>query len=619
MRTATWREASDGSLYRDLNGNGVMDPYEDQRLSVDARTEDLLARLSLVEKVGLMFITVANPDPAADDLVDDTGRPGRRDTRALLSAHVNHLNVHHLGSAIDAARWTNELQYLAETTTPHGIPVTVSTDPRHAFQENDGVSLRTPFFSTWPEPLGLAALGDLDVIRDFGAIARSEYRAIGLTAALHPSLDLATEPRWARQYGTFGSDAEFVARACGAYLDGFEGETLGPDSVSCTIKHFPGGGPQKDGEDPHFPYGREQVYPGGDFETHLAPFRALVERGVSGIMAYYGMPVGLSRRGRPVEEVGFGFHQEMITGILRGELGYDGVVLTDWGLVTDSEVAGKRLPARAWGLETASRRERVRRILEAGCDQLGGEECVDLIVELVERGEVPESRIDESARRILRVKFALGLFDDPYVDEAGVDERVGTSAARAAGQRAQARSLTMLTAPHPLPPLRPGTRVFAPTLQASVLTDRGLVPSDDPTGSDLAIIRLDAPYEPRDEFFLESSFHAGSLDFAPETLREVADIASATATAVVVHLDRPAILTPLVESQVTLLVAFGASDEAVVQVLAGEEEAVGRLPFDIPRSMDAVRASPSDRPGVDDQLFPRGSGRIARRSGHAGG
>ena len=241
-----------------------------------------------------------------------------------------------------------------------------------------------------------------------------------------------------------------------AFLEGMQGTRVGPSSVACTTKHFPGGGPQSDGEDPHFPYGREQVYPGGRFAEHLAPFRAAIAAGTSGVMPYYGMPVGLELDGAPVEAVGFGFNRRIITGLLREELGYDGVVLTDWGLVTDVEVFGLPFPAKAWGVEHLPPAERLARLLGAGADQLGGEVCTDLLLDLPEQGRLGMDRIDESVARILLVKFQLGLFDDPYVDEGAAERIVGAPEFRAAGHRAQAeRSPSSRTTPssrsHPAP------------------------------------------------------------------------------------------------------------------------------------------------------------------------
>ena len=209
-------------------------------------------------------------------------------------------------------------------------------------------------FSQWPEPIGLAAIGDVELVASFADIARHEYTAVGLRVALHPQVDLATEPRWARQVASFGEDADLSGRLASAYIRGFQRDELGPESVATMTKHFPGGGPQKDGEDPHFAYGREQVYPGGMFDLHLKPFEAALAAGTSQIMPYYGMPVGTQ-----YEEVGFGFNRSVITGLLRERYGFDGIVCTDWGLITDHEIAGAPFPARAWGAEHLSLRERM--------------------------------------------------------------------------------------------------------------------------------------------------------------------------------------------------------------------------------------------------------------------
>ena len=279
----TLSTAPDGTRFRDLNGNGVMDPYEDPRLTPEERTADLLARLSLEEKAGLMFQTVIELGDDGD-LLETPGAISKSPTSTvILGKGMSHFNVHHIPTARAGARWSNNLQRLAEQT-PHGIPVTISTDPRHAFVENTGVAFSAGPFSQWPEPMGLAALDDLEVIRTFADVARQEYCAVGIRAALHPQIDLPTEPRWGRQAQTFGYDAERVSQITAAYLEGFQGDALGPESVACTTKHFPGGGPQRDGEDAHFPYGREQDYPGGMFEYHLAPFREAIRRGTAGMM-----------------------------------------------------------------------------------------------------------------------------------------------------------------------------------------------------------------------------------------------------------------------------------------------------------------------------------------------
>ena len=223
-------------------------------------------------------------------------------------------------------------------------------------------------------------------------------------------------------------------------MRGFQGDVFGPDSVSTMTKHFPGGGPQEDGEDPHFAYGREQVYPGDQFELHLKPFEAIFAAGGRQMMPYYGMPMGTEH-----EEVGFGFNKSVLTGLLRERFGFDGIVCTDWGLVNDSEILGQPHPARAWGVEHLTPAERMAKILDAGADQFGGEMCPDLLIELVENGTVSEERLDVSARRLLREKFLLGLFENPFVDAEAADSIVGSAEFRAVGDAAQRESITVLT------------------------------------------------------------------------------------------------------------------------------------------------------------------------------
>ena len=595
----------EGIRFRDLDGDGVMAPYEDARLSADERVADLLPRLSLEEKAGLLFHTIIGVgEPGAHDV--PTGMSPYSTRQMVGERLINHLNVHALPSPRQTARWVNAVQELAEQT-PHGIPVTFSTDPRHSFTENSGVSFEAGSLSQWPENLGLAAIGDPERVREFADVVRREYLALGLRAALHPQVDLATEPRWGRQAQTFGQDAGTASAFVAAYLQGMQGDRLGPDSVACTTKHFPGGGPQADGEDPHFPYGREQVYPGGRFDEHLEPFRAAIAAGTSAVMPYYGMPVGLELDGEPVEEVAFSFNRRIITGLLREQLGYDGVVLTDWGLITDVEVFGKPLPARAWGVEHLSPLERTARVLDAGADQFGGETCTELVLELVAGGRVAESRIDEAVHRLLLVKFTLGLFDDPYVDEDEAEQVVGAAEFRAAGHRAQAEAVTVLTDTGELP-IPDGRRLYVEGVDPAVAAGYGEV-VDDPGAADLALVRLQAPFEPRDTYLLESMFHQGSLDFPADVVERITALAARVPVVLDVTLDRPAVLTPFDGVVAALTASFGSSDAALVDALSGRIPPRGRLPFELPRSMDAVRASRPDVPSDSVRpLHPPGAG-----------
>ena len=603
--TRTFRRHSDGTLFRDLNGNGVMDPYEDPILAPEARVEDLRARLSPEEKVGLLFQTVIDVSAPGDH--DDPGRVGTGSSRDLIAGKLmNHFNVTRLPSARQSAEWQNALQELAEQT-PHGIPVTLSSDPRHGFSSNDGMAQPAGYFSQWPEMMGLAAIGDPALFERFGDIARREYRAVGLRAALHPQLDLATDPRWARQLQSFGQDPQRVSEFGRAFLRGMRQHDLST-GVACIAKHFPGGGPQKDGEDPHFPYGREQIYPGDRFDDHLEPFRAAIAAGVAGVMPYYGMPVGLTLDGAAVEEVGFAFNKAIITGLLRERLAYDGVVLSDWAIINDIEVGGLPWPAKAWGVEHLSVAERVARAFDAGIDQFGGESSVEILLKLVREGAISPDRLDQSVRRILLVKFRLGLFDDPYVDAEAADRIVGADEFRRHGHEAQARSITVLRNEGVLP-LTAGVRVYCEGLDGDAVLDYGARVVHRPEDADVAILRLATPYDPRNTYFLEAATHQGSLEYGSEVIGHIQDVAAQTRVVIDVTLERAAILTPLIPSTHAVVANYGASDHALLDALFGRIEPEGTLPIELPSSMEEVRAGRPDVPSdTATPLFPAGSG-----------
>ncbi|MFI5930785.1 glycoside hydrolase family 3 protein [Actinoplanes sp. NPDC051494] len=572
-----------------------MFPYENPDLGVEERVSDLLDRLTLAEKAGLMFHTMAavNPDGtlyepagAAPDMFPSTDWLVREQL-------VNHVNILTLRPTTPTriAEWHNRVQELARTTRL-GIPVTVSTDPRHGVLDNPATSAAAGGYSLWPEPIGFGAIKDPAVLRRFADVARQEYLATGIRVALHPMADLATEPRWARTSGTLGSDADVVSALITAYVEGLQGASLTGDSVAAMVKHFPGAGPQMNGEDAHFPYGREQVYPGGRWDLHLKPFEAAFASGVAQVMPYYGMPVGT-----PYEEVGFSFSHGIVQGLLRDHYGFDGVVCTDWGLVTDADnVMGAPMPARAWGVENLSRLERVEKILNAGVDQLGGEYCAELIVELVASGRIGTDRVDVSVRRILRDKFRLGLFDERrFVDTTVVASTVGTPEFMAAGLDAQRRSVVVLRN-DALLPLAEGTSVHLDGVDPAVAARYATVVGT-PAEADVAIVRRGAPFEQRGGGF-EAFFHAGRLDYTDEELAPLRTLD--LPTVVDVMLDRPAVLTGI--DSAALTGTFGASDEALLDILFGRFPATGTLPFELPSSMAAVEASREDVP--NDTVAP---------------
>ncbi|MEM1216984.1 MAG: glycoside hydrolase family 3 N-terminal domain-containing protein, partial [Bacteroidota bacterium] len=437
-----------GQSYRDLNKNGQLDVYEDRTAALEDRVEDLLGQMTVAEKAGMMFITMAlmNNDGTPLDmpvLSEPFSFFLETNSTLLAKKRMNHFNILQSPSAEALATWNNEIQIMAERTRL-GIPVTVASDPRHSVTDVKGPSVYTPFYSRWTSPLGFAAIGDTLLMREFGEIANTEYRKTGIRLALSPMADLSTEPRWGRTIGTFGEDAALSARLTKAYIQGFQGDSLNDQSVACMVKHFSGGGPQKDGEDPHFHYGKDQVYPAGQFDYHLIPFeQGAFPAKAAQVMPYYGVPVG-----QTTEEVGFGYNKDIITGLLREKYQFDGVVCTDWGLVSENDIK----PPAAFGVEDLTERERMLKILEAGCDMYGGESRPEDLVALVAEGQLSEERLDESVRRILRDKFRLGLFENPFV-KMGDLWMVGHYDIQQRGLASQRRSLTLLKNDNKLLPL----------------------------------------------------------------------------------------------------------------------------------------------------------------------
>ncbi len=461
-------------------------------------------------------------------------------------------------------------------------------------------------FTQFCEPLGLAAIGNDSIVREFADIARREYVAVGLRVALHPQIDLATEPRWSRINGAFGEDADLTARMVTAYINGMQGDQLNATSVACMTKHFPGGGPQKEGLDPHFEFQEGQIYPGDYFDYHLIPFEAAFKANTASIMPYYGVPTDQTD-----ENVAMAYNKMIITDLLRDKYEYDGVVCTDWGLITDVPMGPDYVwPARAWGVEDLSEADRVLKILEAGCDQFGGENRPELVIRLVEEGRLGEARIDESLRRLLRQKFELGLFDNPFVDETKVPEMVGKDEFRKLGDATQRMAMTLLKNDEGVLPLKANTlKLYIEGMDSTVVAGYANVVGT-PQEADMAILRLNTPWYPVDTpNFFARGFHHGDLDFKGEERARILKILNEVPTVVDIYLDRPAVIPEIAGAAKALIADFGASDQNVCEVLFGNAKPEGKLPFELPSSMEAVRNQLTDVPyDSEDPLYEFGYG-----------
>jgi beta-glucosidase len=611
--------------FRDLNKNGKLDKYENWRLPIDARVADLISQMTVEEKAGLMvhasLMGFTGPGGVVLDAPAATGggvppinvRQGNAQpmdrpspSELILKRNVRYILVRPSPAEPPeiTARFSNGVQEIAESSRL-GIPVAFSTDPRHSGFRRQGPQAAAPArpnISQWPEQIGFAAIGDPSVVREFGRIAAQEYRALGLSVSLSPMADIATEPRWNRIAGTFGEDAALAAKLVRAYVEGFQGKQLGPESVMTVTKHFPGDGPVKEGFDPHNDYGKWQVYPGSQFNHHLIPFEAAFEAGTGGIMPGYAIPVG-------VDTVGMGFSKIIVTDWLRKKYRFDGLVVTDW------------LRNMPWGVEDLTEKQRHQRIVEAGCDQIGGDNDPKYILELVKEGAIPESRINESARRTLEPLFQLGLFENPYVDPERAKTVVAAKEFVEAGALAQRKSIVLLKNATDLLPLSGKPKLYVENMSKDAAAQYGTV-VDDPKGADVAIIKVTAPYalHPGGGGFFRGA-HEGTLAYAgAENAKELDAIkrlvASGTPTVVCLYLERPAVLSEFIGDVAAVLAYFSSDDNALLDIVFGRHSPGGKLPFNLPRDMASVEKQKEDTPhDLENPLFRFGFGLTYKRAG----
>ena len=583
----------DGMSFRDLNKNNELDQYEDYRLDNAQRVKDLVSQMTLEEKVGTLFhppVTI-NPDwmfRLYSLFVDG----GKLTESEIIHQHINHFNLYGNPKPERLAKKLNSLQKIASRSRL-GIPVTISSDPIHEVPNGGGVaSFSLDGFSKWPSQLGLAASQNPSLVKQFAEIAREEYLAVGIRTALHPMADLATEPRWARNFGTFGSDNVLSSKLTMAYMDGFQGKTIDSQSVMTMVKHFPGGGPQENGLDPHLFSGRNQIYPGNMFDYHIKPFIDAINNNLAVIMPYYGITVNQTS-----ENVAIGFNKDLLTALLRDELGYKGVICSDWGIIN----------GRHWGVGDLSIEERYIKAIDAGIDQFGGEKDTEVVVELIKKGLIPISRIDASVNRILKNKFDLGLFDNPYVEVDLVKNRVNTERNIKLGREAQKQSMVLLKNNSTLP-LDKNINIFVDGFNAKSILHGNVVSNI--KDADVIVSYVHTVFNGNQpsginrlvDNVLSSIFPNQDLNFSPEILEKLEEFSSIKPLIVVVDLNRPAILDSIDQMSSALVGTFGVDEAVIFETLFGESKPTGKLPFEIPSSMKEVDEQLEDVP--DDTINP---------------
>jgi len=558
----------DRYAFKDLNRNGELDPYEDWRLSATDRALDLAARMTVEQIAGLMLYSGHQRIPGGGFGRGGTynGKPynesgalpydlSDEQVEFLTNDNLRHVLITSVESPEVAARWNNNAQALVEGLGL-GIPANNSSDPRHEAASDEEYNLGAGgAISRWPNALGLAASFDPQLVLKFGQIASREYRALGITTALSPQVDLATDPRWYRFSGTFGPSPELSADMAKAYIDGFQtsyGESeiaggWGFESVNAMAKHWPGGGTGEGGRDAHYGFGKFAVYPGDNLETHLIPFLEgafSLEGGTgqaSAIMPYYTISTGLDPSG---ENVGNAFSKYFIKDLLREKYGFDGVICTDWGVTRPDE--GMAVFGRTpWGVEDLTVAERHYKILMAGCDQFGGNNDAEPVLQAYQMGveelgeEAMRARFEQSAVRLLKNIFRVGLFENPYLDVEATQQLVGNPDYMTAGYEAQLKSVVMLKNRQNILPLQAGIKVYIPKRYvpasqnffgeeiparyedpiAMAIADKYIEVVTEPDSADVALVVINNPENGRTAGYSQEDAGQGGNGFLPISLQ----------------------------------------------------------------------------------------------------
>ena len=660
----------DGLQFKDLNGNGELDPYEDWRLSPAERAADLAARMNVDEQVGMMLINTrftgwkvpegeaTSHDGALDERLIAQGtsifasRTVHPSTTTIAEMHLRHFIQRDNYPPGKLAAWMNAMNEVAEGTRL-GIPCLATSNSRNengelVFGMNDAFGI----FSTFPGTLGLAAAvlgdkaagGDAQLISDFAEAVRQEWTATGLRKGYMYMCDVVTDPRWQRIYGTFGEDPDLVSDIIGRLVAGLQGDELGKDSIATTVKHFPGGGPRENGFDPHYAEGKWNCYPSaGSFEKyHLPPFRAAVR--TSSFMPYYSAP-SIKRSvvqqadgiDIPYEEVGFTFNYFMIEELLRRRMGFTGYINSDSG-VTDN---------MCWGVEDLSVPERFAKAINAGTDLIADSNNIEDLKTAIENNWISPARIEQACRRLLEEMFTLGIFDDrTYVDAEGADAAVAASPGWDQAEQVHRKSVTVLKNHGATLPLAAGTKVFVEVFhknpdRSATLTDdarrqasenTALTLVDAPEHADAVLLFLDPQSgdyfnatpgllelgvcEDKARTALDGSSYTETTVTGMGRFRELCEQARQRGAAVVasVNVSLPWIVDDVEPLADALVAGYSTFYSAQYDVLTGAFTPAGRLPLTLPAS-DAVIAvddngrcvSPNDVPGfAKDAYLPKG-------------
>ena len=612
----------DGYQFKDLNKNGELDAYEDWRLPMQDRINDLVSQMTLEEKIGLMF----HPNiavPADGKVVYDAqaalsqeayagpigpggnnqGAMGQGQMRVgadvktfIEQRHFRNILNNGIAEPKLFAQWSNSMQEYAEASRL-GIPIMFSSDPRHGATLGAHVSGKQ-YFSQWPSKegqVGITAARDRDIVEKFGEAVAEEYRAVGLHMILGPQIDVITEPRWSRNMGCFSEDADLTIEMMEAFMEGAQGDNVGPDKVLVHLKHWPGANPHEGGK------GNFTVYPGNNVDYHLKPFKAGIAKGALAIMGYYS--------GTYVDTLNVNYSPYWSTKVLYDQLGFKGSICTDWGVVGRTGPLNPRLAGKT------TLKDNMEMVINAGVDQMGSETETQLVVELVKEGRVSEERINQAASRILQWHFILGLFEDPYVDPDKAAQVCQREDLQKNAFQAQLESNIPLVNEGNTLPAKEGIKLYVEGIDTEIAKNYAELVTN-PRQADLILVRTGVT-EPRTGGFGPGANMTPAQRAAMQRQREIeaakpvnieipASIwnnvkkLSATGKPVVVAFNPSgtSIVLPQDLKKVVkgCFLVFDCLDNALLDCVFGKFNPIGKLPFEIPATMKDVEAQLEDVP-----------------------
>ena len=407
----------DGYQFIDLNGNGALDVYEDWRQDAETRAADLVSQMTAREKIAQMQHPTYLPRadgkiaPYLQDYCTDYG--------------IGMLLIRELNSVEAAATTMNTIQEYAEASRL-GVPVLVSMDSVHGLSYVSGATVT-------PHNLALAATRDEELVTKLAEIARDEHLAVGVRMTLSPEADIASEPRWGRVMETFGEDPDLVTQMVTAQVVAFQNgrDGLNTGSIVACMKHFPGAGPQMEGKDTSPIISSEET-----LQIHLKPYYAALEVNVASIMPYYSVPLALDMENSAIGS------KATLQDLLRDEMGFTGIIQTDWGMIWAIQEALGTMT----GEEVSDEEAILIGVTQSRVDGIGGESIrlIDLMEEYTQEGKIDEAILTAAATRIVKVKFEMGMFENPYCDVDYAVSFVGNEENQKVNLQAAREAMTLL-------------------------------------------------------------------------------------------------------------------------------------------------------------------------------